>query len=73
MRKKRSKNKVVCYGYVGRFDDGTLGWGVPTFLTQRVGILSQYYSDNPLLRGSLFEKCKITIEAIPGARRQRIQ
>ncbi len=32
MRTKKSKNKMVAYGYVGRWNDGTLGWMCPEFI-----------------------------------------
>jgi hypothetical protein len=71
MRKKKSKDKTVCYAYVGRGDDGSLGWGMPTYLSDGYDFNIPY--NNSLFKNELFEKCKITIETIPGFKRRRVK
>ena len=59
--------KSVGYGYVGTWNDGTLGWNLPTFVCN----LPERYIEYPDLRGKhwigahdVFVKCKITIEPV---------
>ena len=66
----KKKEKVVGYGYVGRWSDGTLGWFMPMHMSNN----SEKYPHIPRGRGYLFcrgelaEKCKITIEPVKNSK-----
>jgi hypothetical protein len=70
--KRQPTNRIVAYGYVGRYIDGTLGWGVPTFLTDYKGISPDkpldYFLTDIATGDEVFEVCRITIEVLPGKR-----
>lgn len=60
------KEKVVGYGYVGRWGDGTLGWFLPMHLSSYGEKYPAIPSGNKyeFCHGELAEKCKITIEPL---------
>jgi hypothetical protein len=66
--------KTVTYGYVGRFNDGKIGWLLP-------GCAGGYkHGTDPLSdraldygKGETFELCRITIEVVPGARKKHVR
>lgn len=69
------KRKTVAYGYVGEWNDGTLGWFLPKHLD------SGHTLKNPRRPTATFphcigEKgilCKITIEEVPNRRRRKVK
>jgi hypothetical protein len=72
MSKTKNKNKVVAYGYVARWSDGTLGWNVSQYLSYRSKLnrpTQPNYNENT--KGTKFELCKITIETVKGKRKRR--
>jgi len=76
VKKKVNKNKLVAYGYVGRWSDGTLGWFLPRHLSQYDTLSKPSSPDKTFdsMVGELAELCKITIEIEPSIkRRQRVK
>lgn len=69
MRRKceRRKDKTVGYGYVGEWNDGAIGWCLPTHLTACPGI-----NERPKLEpwnvGEPTYLCKVTIERVKDSR-----
>lgn len=59
--RNKSKTRSVGYGWVGRWDDGTLGWFLPNHLT---GYRNDGPNDNEHLKGETVFKCRITIEQV---------
>ena len=67
---RRSTNKTVGYGYVGRWSDSALGWFLPECLSGGKHI--DLPPDNTAIDDDdRFVLCKITIEAVPGKRTRR--
>lgn len=60
-RSKCGKTKTISYGYVGRWDDETLGWSCPEFAV-RYG--SEYPTARNWNRGQPHYLCRITIEQV---------
>lgn len=76
---KGSKDKAVCYGYVGEWADGRLGWCVPKHLG---GVTEKQSRKRPepcaahpewSNIGEPSYLCKITIERVPNVRMRRIK
>ncbi len=66
------KEKLISYGYVGRWLDGTLGWFAPKHLSKYNSLKRPsppVY--NEFTEGEKFELCKITVEPVPSRRRRR--
>jgi len=72
---KKKVEKIVGYGYVGRWMEGGIGWAMPAFLHSdntidkpEEPVTTNYTSENDFA-----ELCRITIEVVPGARRRRMK
>lgn len=70
----RTANKVVGYGYVGEWSDGTLGWCLPKHLSGE-RFPADKCAAHPTWSniGEPSYLCKITIERVPGKRMRRIK
>lgn len=70
---KPKARKVVGYGYVGEWNDGSLGWFLPRHLSHRNKKNSpeQPHETFYTMVGEYGVKCKITIEEIPNQRRRK--
>jgi hypothetical protein len=73
-KRRQPSDRIVTFGYVGRYADGALGWMVPTFLNDYAGlppakppaeVLKDYAVGDERL-----EVCRITIEVVPGRRKR---
>ena len=66
--KKKNKNRVVAYGFVGEWADGTLGWFLPAHLVH--SHKSRRYANGPAKHpnwsniGATSYLCKITLERV---------
>ena len=70
---KRSKTKTVGYGWVGKWRDGTLGWIMPRHVNGLSLRVPEYPADiNFVSDEDQFTLCKITVEEVPGKRRQKM-
>jgi hypothetical protein len=67
------RDKVVAYGYVGRFIDGTIGWCVPRYLDGSRHRSVWIGPVEPYMQGETFDLCRITVEVIPGARKKHVR
>lgn len=70
---RSDKNKVVGYGYVGRWADGSIGWFLPTHIAGSQTPESPSHAAEEHASGELFELCKITVEVVHGKRRRRVK
>lgn len=73
---RRAKKKLIAYGYVGRWMNGVLGWGIPDTLhfydnRKRPARPTKFACGSNL--GEPTELCKITIEVIPNKRRRFVR
>jgi hypothetical protein len=75
MTKYRDKNKVVGYGYVGEWCDGTLGWFLPRHMSggNRKRPEPPQAHPNWSNVGEPSYLCKITIERVTGVRMRRVK
>lgn len=63
---KTGETKTISYGYVGRWNDGTLGWFLPDHASGNVRFVNQP-SERGLRNSSKddrFVLCRITIEQV---------
>lgn len=68
MKRKRAKNRdrVVGVGYVGRWGDGSIGWGLPNFLSGLAGHVEApgYFFEEHSISGDRAIRCRITVEVL---------
>jgi hypothetical protein len=68
------KDKTVTYGYVGRFNDGNIGWFLPNFaIGDRSSADTLSERAREAGKGETFDLCRITIEVVPGARKKHVR
>jgi hypothetical protein len=72
-KKKRNKDKVISYGYVGRWRDGTLGWSCPSIVR---GYRDRQLREKPEVQDFNENQphylCKITIELVKNKKGKHI-
>ncbi len=64
---KKSKEKTVGYAFIGRWNDGTLGWGMPDVLSGNprrfLDGTGRLFEENSM-NGDRAFLCKVTIEQV---------
>lgn len=69
-RKPKPGQKITGYGYCGTWNDGTLGWWMPSFIFHRDQPNDSYLSrpdkPNTLHDGDMLIKVKVTVEPVRG-------
>jgi hypothetical protein len=71
---KATPSKTVGYGYVGRWDDGTLGWCTPAHVQGTPGYnepVSELGKQNAA-PDQRFYLCRITVEMVTDSRGRKI-
>ncbi|MHA1573257.1 MAG: hypothetical protein ACTSX8_04625 [Alphaproteobacteria bacterium] len=68
MSRNASLDKTVGFGWVGRWDDGTIGWILPAVLTGHVGNINTPPHNSYAGPDVRLVKCRITIEVIKDKR-----
>lgn len=65
MKKKAQKKKLISYAYVGKWDDGELGWNLPAYLTRydTLDRPAKPYMESHTI-GKPHYLCKVTIELV---------
>lgn len=73
---KKNKDVQVGYGYVGRWNDGSIGWFLPNHCSggrRNCDGISQFALENGIAKGETFALCRITVEVVHDKRGREIR
>ncbi len=67
-------DKVIGYGWIGRWNDGQIGWGLPDCLSDNLtAVADMGPPGRPHAPGEMVIKCRITVEVVHDKRGREIR